>query len=48
MTTIFLATRQRTSRPLSDFSLVLGISFAGLIISLAVAIATWTDVVVGS
>ena len=43
MTTMIFATRQRTSWQLSEFALVLGFSVAGLIISLALAVATWTD-----
>jgi hypothetical protein len=43
MTTMLLATRQRTSWQLSEFALVLGFSVAGLILSLAVAMTTWAD-----
>ena len=43
MTTILLSTRRRQSRRLPEFAIVLGVSFAGLIISLALAAATWTD-----
>jgi hypothetical protein len=43
MTTISLATRQRKSWQLSEFGIVLGLSIAGLIISLALAVATWPD-----
>ncbi len=43
MTTVLLATQQRKSWRLPEFALVLGLSIGGLIISLALAAATWTD-----
>ena len=43
MTTVFFATQQRKSWRVPEFALVLGLSIAGLIISLALAVATWTD-----
>ena len=43
MTTVLLSTRQRQSWQLPEFALVLGVSIAGLIISLALALATWPD-----
>jgi len=43
MTTMFLATRHRATWQVSEFALVLGFSVAGLIISFALALATWTD-----
>ena len=43
MTTISLTTRQRKSWRLPEFGIVLGLSIAGLILSLALALATWPD-----
>ena len=43
MATVLLTTRQRKSRRLPEFALVLGIAVAGLLISLVLAVATWTD-----
>ncbi len=43
MTTVLRATQQRKSWRLPEFALVLGLSIGGLIISLALAAATWTD-----
>ena len=43
MTTITLATTQYTTRRLPEFALVLGLSLGGLIVSLVLSIATWSD-----
>jgi hypothetical protein len=43
MTTLLLATQVRQGRRLPEFAVLLGLSAAGLIISLALAAATWTD-----
>jgi hypothetical protein len=47
MTAITFATQRRRSWHLPEFALVLGLSVGGLIVSLALAAATWTDAPVG-
>jgi hypothetical protein len=43
MTTITFATKQQKTWRLPEYALVLGLSLGGLIISLVLAAATWTD-----
>ena len=43
MTTITLATTQHKTRRLPEFALVLGLSLGGLIVSVVLALATWSD-----
>ncbi len=43
MTTMLVATKQRKSWRLPEYTLVLGLSVGGLIISLVLAAVTWTD-----
>ena len=43
MTTLLLATQPRQGRRWPEFAVLLGLSVAGLVISLALAAATWTD-----